>query len=388
LKEGKPAMNFDCEGYGYERFMDSLASGKELVLFGASSCALKTIRDEKIDKIKYFVDNDEKKYDKNGEGDLLGIKIYPPQKLLNDKGRIVILITSEFDYEIKKQLKEMGITDDIYSYRMFSQILYESEDIRDPFHRRPPLSPRLELLRKINGKTDNINKVLDILADAKSKSVFSEVIHNRKYSYNNYDNALKYSVEDVQYFPDDIMVLGENEVFVDAGVYDGGTSIHFMKRVKDKFRMIYAFEPDRMNYELSKINLKSVIEEGKLKLFDKGLYDENKKIGFCESGGNGSHIVTSSEAASTISVVSLDSAVDDDVTFIKMDIEGAEQNALKGMIKTIKKCRPKLVVCLYHSLEDLWEIPLWMADNIEDYKYYIRHHARIECETVLYAIPE
>jgi FkbM family methyltransferase len=194
-------------------------------------------------------------------------------------------------------------------------------------------------------------------------------------------------VGDVQYFPDDIVRLEADEVFVDAGVYDGVTSIHFMKRVKDKFRMIYAFEPDRMNYELSKINLKSVIEEGKLKLFDKGLFDEDKNIGFCEGYGGGSHIVASSEANSTISVVSLDSAIDDGVTFIKMDIEGAEQNALKGMIKTIKKCRPKLAVCVYHHVEDLWEIPLWMADNIDGYKYYIRHHSRLAGETVLYAIP-
>jgi hypothetical protein len=90
-------MSFDCDGYEYEQFLDSLASGKELVLFGASSCALKTIRDEKIDNIKYFVDNDREKYDKNGEdGYLLGVKIYPPQKLLSDKGRIVILITMDF----------------------------------------------------------------------------------------------------------------------------------------------------------------------------------------------------------------------------------------------------------------------------------------------------
>jgi FkbM family methyltransferase len=377
-------MSFDYEGYGYERFMDSLASGKELVLFGASSCALKTIRDEKIDKVKYFVDNDRAKYDQNGGGDLLGIKIYPPQKLLDDKKGIVILITSEFDYEIKKQLKEMGITEDIYSYRMF----YPRFDDWSWRSRSPLSSSRLEPLRKINGNMDKIKRVLDIVADAKSKFIFNGIVHNYKYSYRNYENVLKYDAGDVQYFPDDIVTLGENEVFVDAGVCDGGTSIYFMKRVKDKFRMIYAFEPDRMNYELSKINLKSVIEEGKLKLFDKGLFDEDKNIGFCGGNGGSSHIVTSSEANSTISVVSLDSAIDDDVTFIKMDIEGAERNALKGMIKTIKKCRPKLAVCLYHYLEDLWEIPLWMADNIKDYKYYIRHHSRVAGETVLYAIPE
>jgi hypothetical protein len=59
-------MNSACEGYSYELFLDSLASGKELVLFGASSCALKTVRNEKIDKIKYFVDNDNAKH---GGGD-------------------------------------------------------------------------------------------------------------------------------------------------------------------------------------------------------------------------------------------------------------------------------------------------------------------------------
>ena len=76
-----------------------------------------------------------------------------------------------------------------------------------------------------------------------------------------------------------------------------------------------------------------------------------------------------------------------DATFIKMDIEGSELMALKGAQQIILRNRPLLAICIYHSDEDMLAIPEWMCLNLNDYKYYCRHHSYYKEETIIYAIP-
>ena len=86
-----------------------------------------------------------------------------------------------------------------------------------------------------------------------------------------------------------------------------------------------------------------------------------------------------------VEVRALDEVVDGKVTFIKMDIEGAELQALFGAEKTIKKYKPKLAICIYHRLEDILEIPAYIHSIVPEYKFYIRHYSFSTSETVLYA---
>lgn len=87
----------------------------------------------------------------------------------------------------------------------------------------------------------------------------------------------------------------------------------------------------------------------------------------------------------------VDLTVDDalcgiDVTYIKMDIEGAELNALIGAENTIIKCKPKLAICVYHKTSDFWKIPQYIKSLNSEYKLYLRHHSNKNCwGTVLYA---
>jgi hypothetical protein len=74
------------------------------------------------------------------------------------------------------------------------------------------------------------------------------------------------------------------------------------------------------------------------------------------------------------------------ITFIKMDIEGSEPQALSGAEEIIKKQKPKLAICVYHKPEHLWEIPLYLKKIVPEYKIYIRHHTPLEYETVCYAV--
>jgi hypothetical protein len=73
-------------------------------------------------------------------------------------------------------------------------------------------------------------------------------------------------------------------------------------------------------------------------------------------------------------------------TFIKMDIEGAEWDALHGARETIVRNKPQLAICLYHSDEDMIRLVEYVHSLVPEYKLYIRHHSRSDVETVLYAI--
>lgn len=72
-------------------------------------------------------------------------------------------------------------------------------------------------------------------------------------------------------------------------------------------------------------------------------------------------------------------------TFINMDIEGAELDALQGAEGTLRACQPGLAVCVYHSPNHLWEIPLYLHGLGLGYRFYLRNYTSFVGETVLYA---
>lgn len=91
----------------------------------------------------------------------------------------------------------------------------------------------------------------------------------------------------------------------------------------------------------------------------------------------------------SIPVTTIDNTIDpcDRVTMIKMDIEGSELEALKGAMETILRDKPKLAISIYHKMEDMWEIPLYIKELVPEYRFYIRHHnSGGFAESVLYAV--
>jgi len=171
--------------------------------------------------------------------------------------------------------------------------------------------------------------------------------------------------------------LSDKECFVDAGAYYGDTISAFLQKTKEKYSHIYVFEPD--NDVLSRLNdfcspLKNV------SLYNICIYSHKTNISMQndEIFGNDVNLMQAD---------SLDSILDNKpVTFIKMDIEGSEKEAIQGASNIIKTQRPKLAICIYHYMSDLWEIPLLLHEIVPEYKFYIRHHSYGFYETVLYAV--
>lgn len=119
----------------------------------------------------------------------------------------------------------------------------------------------------------------------------------------------------------------------------------------------------------------------------KGLWDKEGSLSFASNEG-GSSGQFSENGAYVMEVTSLDSVLhDEEITFLKMDIEGSELNALKGAKLTIQMHKPKLAICVYHKPEDILVIPKYIKTLVPEYKFYLRHYSSYNTETVLYAIP-
>ena len=191
----------------------------------------------------------------------------------------------------------------------------------------------------------------------------------------------------IQYFDENIIRRPSGgEVFIDGGCFDLKDTRHFMEFYPE-FEKVYAFEPDSLNYKKCKEKRKKYInDDSRVEFINKGLWSKEEKLSFW--GGEGPSSFLSEYGETTVDVTSIDEFLEgkEIVSFIKMDIEGAEIEALKGARNTILKNKPDLAICVYHRNEDIIEIPKAILELDPDYELYLRHYDLTEFETVLYAV--
>lgn len=324
---------------------------------------------------------------KYGKIALHNIKKYLPQldiicflddnKIRNDsdvEGLKVITL-----HEAMKQEEDFSIIiTNYYISMVLAKIESEKFDLNRVFFWSQFLIEDIDYSYLVNNK-NNLYQVYDCLDDYLSKIIFESMISAR---INKNIDLLGRTCEKEQYFPEDIFILGDEEVFVDGGAYDGDTIEAFLEHTEQKYKYIYAFEPDKTNYErLLKRGYKQNV-----KIHNAGLFCETKEMRFDSNRGGSSKI--GEEGIDTVQVIKFDDLElpENKITFIKMDIEGSELNALKGMQETIKKNKPKLAICIYHKFEDLWELPLFIKSLVPEYKLYIRNYTSYLDEIVLYAV--
>ena len=230
---------------------------------------------------------------------------------------------------------------------------------------------------------ERVSKCIAFLSDDLSKLVFKRIVLLRQ-TYEK-QNIPPYDYFN-QYFPKDIPEFrggDEQEIFIDCGAFNGDTSIEFSRRFRN-YKRIVAFEPDKRNIcYLKKRKIRNLcIQEA-------ACSDNNGEILFEESQATGgSHIIQNAESDGvTVKTVRIDDVPEcQDASFIKMDIEGAEMDALKGAQETIKRNHPKLAICLYHSDADMIDIPEYIHNLVPEYSLYVRAHTMGIAETVLYAV--
>ncbi len=216
------------------------------------------------------------------------------------------------------------------------------------------------------------------LADEISRRTLNDVLRYRL-TGDPYDLAAYPFRIDEQYF--EAFMDYREEVFVDAGGFQGETSEQFCLRYPD-YKKVYFFEPSPKTMSAAQQFLQRFAS---INYIEKGLSNRAAQVLF--DTNNGSANALSEQGDTAIWVDALDNCVAEPVTFIKMDIEGAELDALEGARQHIVEDHPKLAIAVYHRPSDFWQIAELVLSMREDYQVFLRHYTESWIETVMYFLP-
>lgn len=191
--------------------------------------------------------------------------------------------------------------------------------------------------------------------------------------------------------PNKVIEAEEGDIVIDAGGCWGDTALYFADRVGGTGK-VYSFEFMSANTEIFRLNMTFNPELSKrIHLVQQALWSKSGEKLYIEGKGPATCVMSSpsNPLAGQIETLSIDDLVYREglprVDFIKMDIEGAELQALKGGEQTIRQYSPKLAISVYHNLHDFWTIPQWIDQLGLGYRFSLRHFTIHQEETVLFA---
>lgn len=227
-----------------------------------------------------------------------------------------------------------------------------------------------------------IRSAYGILSDDASRRTLDSVIRFRALDGDRPDPAPSYGT---QYFPRDLPGFTQPISFLDGGAYDGDT-FRALRGFGVEIDHWIAFEPDPQNF--AKLTQFARGCGTQASLYPCGLAEKTDQLRFSAGNAMSSKIVGNEEVGVVIQCLAVDEAlVKTQLDYVKLDIEGAEAAALRGMTETLRKYRPRLAISAYHAPEDAWEIPLLLKSILPDAEIYLRQHYPNTFDLVTYAIP-
>lgn len=328
--------------------------------------------------IKYIVDSD---VNKQNQIIVDGIKCISPQRLCELSNPVVLPFVYNGFNEICRFCAKEKIR---WIHR--SHFLLDMQDIER---------------RNIDWFISQKNKILqvyELLEDDASKETYVNAIFNRiAHGYELTDYANICSIGEYFAPSGNLYRLNGEESFLDVGAFDGDTILRYLNAVNNEFFSIHAVEMSNKNYQILIHNIEQLPQNVKKKIFcyNYGAWnestqlfcgDEEEHTGIACSINKGKRNFLGKGEIELSKCDTLDHMIGDNrVTLIKMDIEGAEVNALQGARNIITMQRPKLAICVYHNLSDYWEIPILLKKMVPEYHLGLRHHSMDNGGTVCYA---
>jgi FkbM family methyltransferase len=355
---------------------DAIAGGlgRSLVLFGAGPLGRKTLQGLRRAGIEplAFADNKAALWHQPVDG----VQVLPPPEAVQKFGtRAVFVATIYNPSAVMRQLRGLGCP----RVASYSDLYWKHPETFLPYG-------GLHAPEVIRENAADIRKMLPLWGDDVSRE---EYLAQLRWRLTLDPLCLPAPLPPEQtYFPTDLVRLTDDEVFVDCGAFDGDSVRSFLKRTRNSFRQIVPLEPDPTNYQ----NLRHYVAalpprlSAKIAVQNVAVGATRKRVRFAAEGTAGSGI-------SETGTVEMDCAPLDELlrevtpTYVKIDIEGAEPEALTGGRRLIERHSTVWAVCLYHTGEHLWQLPLFMASVSDGYRYFLRRYAEDCWELVCYAIP-
>lgn len=345
-------------------------NGNELCIWGTGhfgmDCFYRFFRQISIE-ISYFCDSSPRKWG----GTIAGsIPCIAPVELAKKENCNIIVAASGHEEEIYRQCVGLGIAPERIFYAPLSMFSWAANYLCSTSHDF--------LERMVRGMKELIGYFGE---DERSKELALQIMCKRLI------NPMESVGQDgPQYFIPELPVRTD-EAFVDAGAFHGDTLAEFVQQFPaghSKARIhYYAFECENENVKAFQQNLENMDCEFPVELHSIALWDKAAELNFSAGGssgaldGAGKEIVTADRLDDVL--------IGKRVSWIKMDIEGAEMQALAGCSSIVKKQKPRLSICVYHKATDLYEIPRYIKSLRDDYQMLLRHHSALDYETVLYA---
>ena len=299
-----------------------------------------------------------------------GIKVQKPDTLPYD-AIIVNCSSSIAPISVEKRIRSLHLDKPIIKY-------WEIANARPSYFPSPFFVQEMDADYK-NNRT-KWDKIKALLADEVSLKVFDDIIKFRLSS--DYSFMADYSVRLTDQYFESFFELKKSEVFVDCGGFDGDTTEQFCKRCPD-YGQVWFFEPSPANMAKAKSRLAGCHN---IHFAQEGVSNQGGQLSFNPDAGSASSVSAIGDVR--IPVTTIDAKILGPVSFIKMDLEGWEMNALGGAKQCILNNHPKLAIAVYHNAPDFWKIPELILNMRSDYDLYLRHYTEGWSETVMYFIPQ
>ncbi len=347
--------------------------GKRLILFGAGPLGRgisSGLRRAGVEPLA-FADNNQKLWGT----DILGLRVLSPDQAAKAYGETACFVVTIYQgSSVRRQLASLGVRRVAPS----ATLLWKYADIFIP-------NCGIELPHRMVDQCDAIRRCYTALADDSSRRELCEQLSWRYWlDYSALSPALDGSDT---YFPMDLLSTSGEEVFVDCGGFDGDTIRSFDQHWGGRFRHAYTFEPDPANRALLSSNVRAMGLSSRVTIMPYAVGNTSGPVAFANTSSAASH-VTTSENGFSIECRRLDD-LDWPLnpSYIKMDIESAEPDALAGASELLRRHHPVLAVCTYHRSEHLWQIPNLIRTISPEYNLFLRRYAEECWEGVCYAIP-
>lgn len=225
------------------------------------------------------------------------------------------------------------------------------------------------------------------LLDLDSRTIYEELLANRAEA-NTPDDSL-FAGESYFGLPS-FCRCNPNDIIVDCGAYVGDSAERYIWRM-EQLKKYIAIEPDKGNFHalqrrFARLREEWNFSEDKLIALNGGVDETTHKM-YLETrvDGLGSIACKDSDLENGIPFWAIDDLFPNGYTFLKADIESYEYRMICGAKNSIKKYRPRIAVCIYHNMIDMYSIPQLIHSIDPSYCLSVRHHSYGYEETVLYA---